>query len=329
MTSNSIEKLSLYGYQQTPDISAIKEYAENRRDRWMDYSMFCCSQVGLSNYAPLLLDNVITKAFSRDEMDLGKLYITKRGQYTLLDFVVHDMIRVETKTITDPTKYIQERYPRWLDFSEYHCRKWNMEDETIDVLNEVLYSVLKRDESWLFRMCNTDSKCGRYKELDLYVLMSIRLNITSPTSPYRFNYKTRQDKIGIDSDVNFSRLEVEDEPMDSSDDPAEQLKQYRLVMYVFKALDLTEFEYKVFEHRFVMCESMSDWSGSEQKKHLYEVYGIVKMAIKEVVYRKGWMKEEPIYPKHYARKHKRRVMELVDNFFQNRIIHIQSKNDKY
>ncbi len=317
-------KLSMYCYRAESNIEAIQEYAENRRERWMDHSIFCCSKVGCSHYAPSLLDKVITKIFSRDLADIGELYITKRGQYTLLDFTVFEMIRTEIKTFISPRDYIQERYHRWLDFSDYHCGTHKMQDEAIDVLNEVLYSLLKKDETWLFQMCNKSQ--GGYKALDFYVLRMIKLNIISPTSPYQSKYKNRFNSSKIDR-INFSTHNIVDKIEDVHDYAAEHLKHHRLIIYVFKRLRLTDLEFNIFEHCFLNDESLNTFSSSSSKQQCRNAYNTVIKVIQLILFRQALIKEQPEFNPKSTRYQYNRVEELVNEFFINRKIIIRTSNN--
>ena len=46
-------------------------------------------------------------------------------------------------------KYIGRRYERWLDYAVYHCGLASIPDEANDVLNEVLCSLLQKDDAKL------------------------------------------------------------------------------------------------------------------------------------------------------------------------------------
>lgn len=91
--------------------------------------------------------------------------------------------------------YISQRYFRWLDYAQYHCSHAGIVDEAIDVLNEVLAMLIEKYNShrdYIIRLY--ESKKGQYRELDFFVLQMIKLNIQSPTSPYRHKYKPSNTK---------------------------------------------------------------------------------------------------------------------------------------
>ena len=63
--------------------------------------------------------------------------------------------------------YISKRYERWLDYSEYHCTHAGIADEALDVLNEVLCSLLQKNEKFLLSLLH--KKSGQFTDLDYYV----------------------------------------------------------------------------------------------------------------------------------------------------------------
>ena len=177
---------------------------------------------------------------------------------------------------SEVSKYIESRYQRWLDFSKYHCSLKGIEDESIDVLNEVILSILNRNENWLYQKCTTSSKCGRYMEIDVYVLRLIRLNIYSPTSPYQSRYKPIQ----IAEDINFSRLKIEDIENNQDDKPAEILEKFHKVRIIIEDLNLSEKARSIFDFRFFNGEPWKDWPGPESQNELYDTYKKVVRLIK-------------------------------------------------
>ena len=93
---------------------------------------------------------------------------------------------------TEINNYISKRYDRWLDYAIYHCNRNGMADEAVDVLNEVLLSLLQKSDTMLRQLLSAKKK--DYTDLDFFVLKMIKLNITSSTSPYQsklqeFNFR--------------------------------------------------------------------------------------------------------------------------------------------
>lgn len=174
-------------------------------------------------------------------------------------------------------KYISERYDRWLDYARYHCSHANMDDEAIDVLNEVLAMLIEKcesNESHILKLY--DSKKGQYRELDFFVLQMIKLNIQSPTSPYRHKYRP----VLSDSNVDISRLDIIEEEDLEQDRSGEILQKMQQVRSIFDNLQLSEKAKRVFSWKFFEGNSFSEWEGSEDKKDLYDIYNGVLELIK-------------------------------------------------
>ena len=174
-------------------------------------------------------------------------------------------------------KYISERYDRWLDYAIYHCSHANMEDEAIDVLNEVLAMLIEKCESNEAHILKLyDSKKGQYRELDFFVLQMIKLNIQSPTSPYRHKYKS----IPVDANIDFQRLDLIDDEDSEQDRSGDIFNQVQKVRSIFENLQLSEIAKRVFSWKFFEGNSFSEWEGSEDKKDLYDIYNGVLELIK-------------------------------------------------
>lgn len=189
-------------------------------------------------------------------------------------------------------QYINDHYYRWLDHATYHCSRHGMPDEANDVLNEVLAYLLRKDESKLLKLRFTQAKYGKfadgvpYMEIDIYVLAAIRLNVTSPTSPYQSRYK----KYPTAEEMDFSRLEIEDDIDDGADKPAKILEEMNQVRNAYEdllSLGLPDVYRKVFEWRFFNDRAFIDWPGDEGKKELYDIYNKVKNLIKQKINGEG------------------------------------------
>jgi len=178
---------------------------------------------------------------------------------------------------TELNKYIEKRYQRWLDYSEYHCSIVGMTDEASDILNEVILALLQKDEAKVTKMMN--SKKGQYTELDFYVLRMIKLNVHSGTSPYQSHYKA----IPCDNNTDLRRINIEDMQDDGEDVPGMILERFKQVREVFESLNLSEQAKRVFEFKFFQDQSLSRWSGPESRKELYDIYSQVIKLIKEKI----------------------------------------------
>lgn len=164
-------------------------------------------------------------------------------------------------------KYIEKRYDRWLDYAKYICSLSSMSGEEIDVLNEVLITILEKADAETDRMLET--KRGKYTELDYYIIGSIKLNATSDTAPYRHKYKS----LPIDDNVDWCRLNIVDEEDDEKEDKKQYvLDRFQEVRQIIESLGLSEKAIKVFTWKFFAGESFADWPEKESKKELYAVY---------------------------------------------------------
>lgn len=119
-------------------------------------------------------------------------------------------------TIDDVRSYINERYCGWLDYSTFHCNNSGLPGEGVDLLNEVLINLLEKPDDMLIgllqrrRNGNTrKSKNAEYRDLDFFVLRMIRMNVISPTAPYRhkFHHSSRS---AVDENADWETLERED-----------------------------------------------------------------------------------------------------------------------
>jgi len=174
--------------------------------------------------------------------------------------------------------YISVRYERWLDYSKYNCTKKGIDGESIDILDEVIISLLSKDESNLLRMLRTPSKCGRFMELDIFVLRMIRLNIYSPTSPYQSKYKPipRANK-------DLRRLNIADVEQDQSDRTETILEQFKLVRKTLDELNISSNARAIFDFKFTNGLSFNEWPGHEDIKKLYATYKKVENLIKDKI----------------------------------------------
>lgn len=175
-------------------------------------------------------------------------------------------------------KYISERYERWLDYARYHCSHAHMDDEAIDVLNEVLAMLIEKCETNEAHIVHLyESKKGQYRELDFFILQMIKLNIQSPTSPYRHKYKP----IPVDANVDYQQIDMIDEEDTEVDRSGDILQKMQKVRSIFENLQLSEMAYRIFSWKFFAGEAFSEWPGDEDKAYLYEVYNKVLEMVKD------------------------------------------------
>ncbi|MBB4036571.1 hypothetical protein GGR21_002477 [Dysgonomonas hofstadii] len=177
-------------------------------------------------------------------------------------------------------KYISDGYYRWLDYAKYHCSHTSMDEEAIDVLNEVMVMLLEkynRSHEYIIQLYN--KKKGTYRELDYYILQMIKLNIQSPTSPYRHKYR----HLPVDANVDFQQLNLIEEEYVESDGPGEILKQVHLVRNIFESLQLSDKAKRLFSWKFFEGNSLSEWKGPEDKNYLCNTYNKILEMIKSAI----------------------------------------------
>lgn len=184
------------------------------------------------------------------------------------------MTKDKSKIINE---YITKRYERWLDYSEYHSTHAGIGDEAVDVLNEVLCSLLQKDVNMLFSLLNR--KKGSYTELDFFVLRMIKLNATSITSPYRQKYSA----IPKDENSDSWMMDIPDVEYDEVDTPAYILRMTNKVRDVVEKLDLSEKHRRIFDFKFFQAESFRDWQGDEGISELYKEYNKVLQLVKSSI----------------------------------------------
>lgn len=158
--------------------------------------------------------------------------------------------------------YIGKRYDRWLDYAKYHCEQAAMHDEYADVLNEVLYMLLQKNDAYLDQLY--DAEKGTNRELDYYVLKMIRLNIQSLTSPYQHAYK----RIPVDRDRDIDSVDIVDEYSDTDADHS----NVEILVHVMQSINLSDFERNIIQHKIVERKKLSDLVGREKKHLIYKTY---------------------------------------------------------
>jgi hypothetical protein len=200
--------------------------------------------------------------------------------------------------------YIKKRYPRWLDYAEYHTSQAGLQGESIDLLNEVLLSLLKKNEDSILKLLH--SKNGQYCELDFYVLRSIKMNATSETAPYRFKNRNR---MPIDVNVDFSRIEIEDIIESEIDKSHEILEKHKTICKIVDRFDLNKIEKEVFHHAFILQEPISSHDKCDNlRKQLYASYSTIKIALSVILFQEGNIQT------HLKTKITGRAKNLVDKY---------------
>lgn len=97
-------KLKLHNYQNTDELETVRNYANKRYFRWLDYSKYHCTLAGIIDEANDVLNETLASLFSKDGNFLIRLYRTKKSQYSELDFYVLRMIKLNSYSPTSPYK---------------------------------------------------------------------------------------------------------------------------------------------------------------------------------------------------------------------------------
>lgn len=230
--------------------------------------------------------------------------------------------------MTEIENYITKRYERWLDYSSYHCGLAGIEDEAIDLLNEVMLMLLTKPHQELERLYQ--AKKGQYRELDFFVLRMIKLNATSTTAPYRNKNKP----IPKDSNTDYTKLDIIDEPDNDIDRAVLVLWHLRIVRFIFDRLELSEFDRAVFEFHFFQDGQFKDWPRIDTLKSLYSSYSYTRALIQRIVCILGIGKPK-VQPKVITQSMNRRIikashlfMEKTDKRLLERIKNIEFMEDE-
>lgn len=163
--------------------------------------------------------------------------------------------------------YVTGAYDRWVAYATRYIRRSRLPIDPIEVVNDVLCSLLERDADRLTQMMSRDA--GRFTELDIFVMRVIKTSIYSPQSPFR--YRFRRHGMCVLSD---NILATDDTPEWANIDGHELAQQTLL------KLNTSEIERRVFVWKFLEGNRISKWPGPERKINLYRAYNrIVKKII--------------------------------------------------
>lgn len=197
---------------------------------------------------------------------------------------IFEVLKRMIMAASEINEYIIKRYKNWLDSAQFRCRQAGIPDEAMDVLQEVIVSLLQKEDNMLLDLLHR--KNGEYTELDWFVIRMIELNATSPTSPYR--HKTRNNN--IDQNVDLKHVNVIDDSDEDEDVPGRIFSQTELVRRIFNSLELSAVSRKIFTFRFFLHENFADWPGKESPKFLYDTYNRVILIIKGKIFKELYLK---------------------------------------
>lgn len=176
--------------------------------------------------------------------------------------------------------YITNRYERWLDYSRFKCLKAGMEGKECEVLSEVLYSILKRDENYIMKLflAKKIHKGKEYTELDFFILKAIDTNVNSETSPYR--YKNRMIPR---ANIELFRLKISDESEEETDHAGYVFDRMNEIRQMIDSMGFSEKAMTIFEYRFFDDGAVKDWPGTEKPKEIYCIYSRIMKLLKKKI----------------------------------------------
>lgn len=247
----------------------------------------------------------------KSRTQLAAPYFKERCKTIGVNNILAD-VKYNTYSIMDKEieKYINKRYERWLDYSKFQCTRKGILAEAIDVLNEVLLSLLEKDESKLIEMYRR--KKSGYTELDFFILRMINLNVNSPTSPYQNKYKS----LPSDDNVDYACLELEDAQEYQIDSAGIALEKIHLLQFIFDRLELSQTGRAIFEYKFFEDYSISELTVFDAQKKLYDAYNYVEDSLKKVMQRLGFVSKAKM---HYTKGKPAKHMEEIVQMFFDRI----------
>jgi len=193
-------------------------------------------------------------------------------------------------------QHITHSYSRWSDYAAYHAKLAGIPDESGDILNEVLLSLIQKDPKRLHALLSR--KKGPYTEFDFFVLRMIKLNAHSKTSPYR--HKTRN--VPLDQNVDPCTIDTEDVPIEEVDPNEVILQKSGRAREVLDSLDIPKIDKKIFSWRFFGDNSLRSWPGQESYSAVCSTYNRVKRKMVAKIRnphsaRKRWTESEISYLK--------------------------------
>lgn len=90
---------------------AVNKYIEKRYERWLDYSIYHCSQAGMDGEAVDVLNEVLCMLLQKDIEMINRLLSAKSGKYTELDYYILQMIKLNITSDTSPYKHKYKSIP--------------------------------------------------------------------------------------------------------------------------------------------------------------------------------------------------------------------------
>lgn len=177
----------------------------------------------------------------------------------------------------DLTSLFEKNYKHWLEYTLFYSRKFNLQNEAYDILNEVLLMVWKgKSIEALTEMMKKKKKNAT--ELDYFILHIIQKNIFSRSAPYRHKYHHNRE---LEYRASFPPDSFVYEPKDTKEE------QLDLINYILEHLDIKPLKIEVFKFYYFEGKPLKAWEGPEALKTLYkmknEVVDEIKIHIKKIL----------------------------------------------
>lgn len=173
------------------------------------------------------------------------------------------------------SNYINKRYPRYSDYSEYHAKLAGIPDESGDILNTVLVSLLQKDPDRMEALLR--KKKQGFTELDFFILRMIKLNAYSMTSPYRHSTKA----VPRDKNKDPWTMEILDEKESQADRSVETLQLWKKARDIFEDLDIPDRDKEIFSWKFFADNSLISWPGPESYPNVCNTFKQVMSIMRE------------------------------------------------
>lgn len=167
-------------------------------------------------------------------------------------------------------QYISRRYDSWLDYATYHCERSRLPLEPIEVLNDVLCSLMQGCPERIEKLYRERHK--DLTSLDYFVLRVIRINIHSPRSRTRY----RKGQYCTHS-VDWAVVAPSEQPACEEQDHTEEVLP--MIRQLLSAMDIPERDKRIFAWRFFDGRSFEAWPGPERPRALQRIFRRVSLKI--------------------------------------------------
>lgn len=150
------------------------------------------------------------------------------------------------------TQVITAHYEEWSKYVSKVATDYQLNDEAMDILNDVLYNVLKRNKDKPIRLQGTGQ--SEENEIKYYLIRAIKLAIILPSSRYRRHLQNIT-KMTSHPD-NFSSLILTDEEETGTD-------KLEMIYQAVEKLCLSENDQKIFDFCYSGYHVLKQWDGEE------------------------------------------------------------------